>query len=82
MGDIVTITKASTDPEEREELLAYVTRVDPAAETPIRVIEAPWGDIHVARRLHRCGSGALALSLASVSAIKRRLSWVIPRRTS
>jgi hypothetical protein len=39
-GDIITITKAPdavTDgPHER---LAYVTRVDPAAETPIRVTE-------------------------------------------
>ena len=41
VGDIVTITKAATDSDEREELLAYVTRVDPTSDTPIRVTEAP-----------------------------------------
>ena len=40
VGDIVTITKATTDAEEREEMIAYVTRVDPTSETPIRVTEA------------------------------------------
>jgi hypothetical protein len=40
VGDIVTITKATTDGEEREEMIAYVTRVDPTSETPIRVTEA------------------------------------------
>lgn len=41
VGDIVTITKATTaDNGEREELLAYVTRVDPTSDTPIRVTEA------------------------------------------
>jgi hypothetical protein len=41
VGDIVTITKATTtDTEERNELLAYVTRVDPTSDTPIRVTEA------------------------------------------
>lgn len=39
VGDIVTVTKA-TDTEVREELLAYVTRVDPTSDTPIRVTEA------------------------------------------
>jgi len=38
VGDIVTITKA--DAEQREKMLAYVTRVDPTSETPIRVTEA------------------------------------------
>ncbi len=41
VGDIVMITRASTESEERGQLLAYVTRVDPAADTPIRVTEAP-----------------------------------------
>lgn len=40
VGEIITISKA-TDFEEREELLAYVTRVDPTSDTPIRVTEAP-----------------------------------------
>ena len=40
VGDIVTITKATTDAEQRAEMLAYVTRVDPTSETPIRVTEA------------------------------------------
>ena len=41
MGDIVTIAKATTaDNGEREELLAYGTRVDPTSDTPIRVTEA------------------------------------------
>jgi hypothetical protein len=38
VGDIVKITKA--DAEQREEMLAYVTRVDPTADAPIRVTEA------------------------------------------
>ena len=50
VGDIVTITKA--DAEQREEMLAYVTRVDPTAETPIRVTEATvtstWPDDFIA----------------------------------
>lgn len=42
VGDIITITRATTpDTEEHQELLAYVTRVDPASATPIRVTEAP-----------------------------------------
>ena len=41
VGDIVTITKATnTDTEDGGELLAYVTRVDPTSDTPIRVTEA------------------------------------------
>ncbi len=41
VGDFITITKATThDFGEREELLAYVTRVVPASDTPIRVTEA------------------------------------------
>jgi hypothetical protein len=41
VGEIVTITNATTaDNGEREELLAYVTRVDPTSDTPIRVTEA------------------------------------------
>ena len=43
VGDIVTITKASTNDEEREEMLAYVTRVDPRSDAPIRVTEATGG---------------------------------------
>ena len=40
VGDVVTITKATTESEQREEMLAYVTRVDPTSETPISVTEA------------------------------------------
>ena len=41
VGDIVTITKATnTDTEDREELLAYVTRVDLTSDAPIRVTKA------------------------------------------
>lgn len=41
-GDIITISKAtSPDAGKREELLAYVTRVDPDTQTPIRVTEVP-----------------------------------------
>jgi hypothetical protein len=41
VGDIITITPAtSTDTDEPEQLLAYVTRVSPTADTPIRVTEA------------------------------------------
>ena len=41
VGDLVTITRASTtESDEPATLLAYVTRVDPASETPIRVTEA------------------------------------------
>jgi hypothetical protein len=39
VGDVVTITKAN-DAEQREEMLAYVTRVHPGSDTPIRVTEA------------------------------------------
>jgi hypothetical protein len=39
VGDVVTITKATTESEQREEMLAYVTRVDPTSDTPIRVTE-------------------------------------------
>ena len=46
-GDIITVTKASKDAEQREEMLAYVTWVDPKSDTPIRVTDAlgvtdPW----------------------------------------
>lgn len=41
VGDLITITRASsTDTDEPARLLAYVTRVDPTSETPIRVTEA------------------------------------------
>ena len=40
VGDIITITKATTDAEQPEEIVAYVTRVDPRSETPIRVTGA------------------------------------------
>ena len=43
VGDIVTITKTTTNAEEREEMLAYVTRVDPRSDAPIRVTEATSG---------------------------------------
>ena len=43
VGDIVTIRKAIKNDEEREEMLAYVTRVDPRSDTPIRVTEATGG---------------------------------------
>ena len=41
VGDIVKILKDTTDAEDPEEMLAYVTRVDPTSDTPIRVTEAP-----------------------------------------
>ena len=42
VGDLITITKATgaTETEPAEPLLVYVTRVQPNAETPIRVTEA------------------------------------------
>ena len=44
VGDIIAVRKATTTTDnagvEREELLAYVTRVDPSSDTPIRVTEA------------------------------------------
>jgi hypothetical protein len=40
VGDIVRIAKTTGDAEERQEMLAYVTRVDPMSDTPIRVTEA------------------------------------------
>ncbi len=41
VGDVITITSASRDEaDEADGFLAYVTRVDPTAETPIRVTEA------------------------------------------
>jgi len=41
VGDLITITSASsTESDELASVLAYVTRVDPASETPIRVMEA------------------------------------------
>ena len=41
VGDLITITRASsTDTDEPATLLAYVTRVDPTSEKPIRVTEA------------------------------------------
>jgi hypothetical protein len=40
VGDIITITRAETaETEGPQERLAYVTRVDPTSETPIRVTE-------------------------------------------
>lgn len=40
-GDVITITKnAGTGTDQAEQLLAYVTRVSPSSETPIRVTEA------------------------------------------
>ena len=43
VGDIVTIAKATTEAEVPEEMIAYVTRVDPRSETPIRVTEVTGG---------------------------------------
>ena len=42
VGDLITITKATgaTETEPAEPFLAYVTRVEPNADTPIRVTEA------------------------------------------
>ena len=41
VGDIITVTKAvGADDEPPEQLLAYVTRVDPTSDTPIRVTQA------------------------------------------
>ncbi len=41
VGDVITITSASREAaDESTGFLAYVTRVDPTAETPIRVTEA------------------------------------------
>jgi hypothetical protein len=42
MGDLITITKAAggTETEPVEPFLVYVTRVEPNADTPIRVTEA------------------------------------------
>jgi hypothetical protein len=41
VGDLITITPvAATDPEAPATLLAYVTRIEPASDTPIRVTEA------------------------------------------
>ncbi len=46
VGDLITITKAPVaetdlaEAEPAEPLLAYVTRVEPNADTPIRVTEA------------------------------------------
>ena len=41
VGDLITITRvAGADTDEPAALLAYVTRVDPTSETPIRVTEA------------------------------------------
>ncbi len=41
VGDLITITgAAATDEEEPAMLLAYVTRVEPTSDTPIRVTEA------------------------------------------
>ena len=41
VGDLITITRASSaETDEPATLVAYVTRVDPTSETPIRVTEA------------------------------------------
>ncbi len=41
VGDLITVTKAAPpDDEAAAPLLVYVTRVEPNAETPIRVTEA------------------------------------------
>ena len=41
VGDIITVTQAvSADGEAPEQLLGYVTRVDPTSDTPIRVTHA------------------------------------------
>jgi hypothetical protein len=41
VGDIVTVTKTvATDEEVPEQMLAYVTQVNPSSDTPIRVTHA------------------------------------------
>jgi hypothetical protein len=41
IGDIITVTKATVpEGESPEQVLAYVTQVNPASETPIRVTHA------------------------------------------
>jgi hypothetical protein len=42
VGDLITITRATGGGEysEPESTVAYVTRVEPASDTPIRVMEA------------------------------------------
>lgn len=41
VGDLITVTRASSsDADEREELLGYVTWVNAASDTPIRVTQA------------------------------------------
>ena len=41
VGDVVTVSKiAGAEPDEQRELTAYVTRVDPMSDTPIRVMLA------------------------------------------
>jgi hypothetical protein len=41
VGDIVTVTKAVvTEGEQPEQILAYVTQVNPSSDTPIRVTHA------------------------------------------
>jgi hypothetical protein len=41
VGDIITVTKAvAPDGERPEQILAYVTQVNPTADTPIRVTHA------------------------------------------
>ena len=40
VGDIITVTKAVSGEDGPEQLLAYVTRVDPTSDAPIRVTHA------------------------------------------
>jgi hypothetical protein len=41
VGDLIMIAPvAATDPEAPTTVLAYVTRIEPASDTPIRVMEA------------------------------------------
>ena len=40
VGDLITVTRASGAEDEGEELLGYVTWVNAASDTPIRVTQA------------------------------------------
>ena len=40
VGDLITITKPASELDSAEPFLVYVTRVEPNADTPIRVTEA------------------------------------------
>jgi len=39
VGEVITITRVTDAPDEPRDRLAFVTRVDPVSDTPIRVTE-------------------------------------------